>query len=123
MIRVYTNADVMTMNPEQPKATTFGTFENRFLGVGSDQFLRTIPGTMVEHIDLQGKTVIPGFIESHNHLSMYAATLLQLDCRAETVRDIETLKREVKTKASQTAPGQGFLALAMMTPLFLIADI
>jgi predicted amidohydrolase YtcJ len=70
MIRIYTNADVMTMNPEQPKATIFGTFKDRFLGVGSDQFLKTIPGTMVEHIDLQGKTVIPGFIESHNHLSM-----------------------------------------------------
>ena len=109
MIRVYTNADVMTMNPEQPKVTTFGTFKNRFLGVGSDQFLKTIPGTMVEHIDLQGKTVIPGFIESHNHLSMYAATLLQLDCRAETVRDIETLKREVKNKAIQTDSGQWIL--------------
>jgi predicted amidohydrolase YtcJ len=59
MIRVYTNADVMTMNPEQPKADIFGTFKDRFLGVGSDQFLKTIPGNMVEHIDLQGKTVIP----------------------------------------------------------------
>jgi predicted amidohydrolase YtcJ len=109
MIRVYTNGQVLTMNPLQPRVSVFGILHDRFFGVGSEKLLKNIPTEMVEHIDLGGRTVIPGFIESHNHLSMYATTLVQVDCRAEMNRDINELKKKIRVKADQTAPGQWVL--------------
>ena len=81
MDQIFLNGSVVTMDPEVPKATAFGIMDDRICAVGSDEEIRKWADSKTKVVDLDGKTVIPGFIESHNHLSSYAMTLLQADCR------------------------------------------
>ena len=48
-------------------------------------------GPSTKLVNVNGKTVLPGFIESHAHPLQDAAKLLQLDLRAEVTPDIESI--------------------------------
>lgn len=74
------NGTIYTMNEFQPKAGAVAAKDGRIVFVGSDAGARSWIGADTRVIDLQGKTVVPGFIESHGHLLGigYAAMRLNL---------------------------------------------
>lgn len=106
MMKVFRNGKVVTMNPAMPAASAFVVFKGRFLAVGSGDEINRWIEDGVEVVDLNGKTVAPGFIETHNHLSAYAMTLMEADCRSETNDRIEDVKIHLKEKAEKAKPGE-----------------
>ncbi|GGY40425.1 amidohydrolase [Streptomyces omiyaensis] len=60
-----TNANILTMDPDHPVARDLGIWRGRVVGV--DEAVTSLPAREV--VDLQGATVLPGFIDSHVHLS------------------------------------------------------
>jgi len=94
------------MNPAATDATAFVVVGDRFCGVGSDAEMRSLTDRQTEIIDLDGKTVVPGLIESHSHLSHYAVNLLQVDCRPETRQCIADVADAVGRRAAETETGQ-----------------
>jgi predicted amidohydrolase YtcJ len=104
--KIVVNANVLTMNSKAPLGTAFGICRDRFQAVGSEDEIQPLAGKNTEIIDLGGKTVVPGFIESHNHMSMYAATLLQADCSPSSNRNIADVKANIRQLAEETAPNQ-----------------
>ncbi|MFI8424081.1 amidohydrolase [Streptomyces sp. NPDC085479] len=60
-----TNANILTMDPDHPVAHDLGIWRGRIVGV--DEAVTALPARDV--VDLQGATVLPGFIDSHVHLS------------------------------------------------------
>src|SRR5262249_23503203 len=54
-------------------------------------------------VDLRGRTLLPGFIDSHCHLSRYGLAQLGVDCKARGVKSIDDLQRELAIKA-ETLP-------------------
>ncbi|MFF3425850.1 amidohydrolase [Streptomyces sp. NPDC002602] len=80
-----TNAHVVTMDPAHPVAHDIGIW--RGLIVGLDEAVTGLPAREV--VDLQGATVLPGFIDSHVHLAwtgLKAATPSVAPC--ERVEDV-----------------------------------
>jgi predicted amidohydrolase YtcJ len=62
---------VRTMEPARPTAEAVAVADGRILAVGTrDEVAAAAPGA-VEH-DLGGRTLLPGFIDAHNHLSIAA---------------------------------------------------
>jgi len=57
-------------------------------------------------IDLNGRTVLPGLIDSHLHLRKYALNLQRIDCETQTKADC--LQR-VQLKANEHKPGDWIL--------------
>ncbi|MFB6804207.1 amidohydrolase [Peribacillus butanolivorans] len=57
-------------------------------------------------IDLNGATLLPGFIDTHSHLFMYGEMLNFIDCRSPENKNIEDISQKVREKTIQTAPGQ-----------------
>ncbi|MBO0997459.1 amidohydrolase [Bacillus sp. SD075] len=57
-------------------------------------------------IDLNGATLLPGFIDTHSHLLMYGEMLNFIDCRSPENKNIEDISQKVREKSSQTDPGQ-----------------
>lgn len=66
----FTNGKIQTMDQKNPSAKTLVIKGSRIVGVGDETLLRNYPGIPVK--DLAGRTLIPAFIDSHNHLSSFA---------------------------------------------------
>lgn len=63
------NGIVHTMDPGGgPGATAIAVAGGTIAYVGSDEGARALAGPSTEMVDLGGKTVVPGFVESHGHL-------------------------------------------------------
>jgi predicted amidohydrolase YtcJ len=60
-----TNARFVTMDPAHPVAHDLGIWRGRIVGL--DEAVTSLPAREV--IDLQGATVLPGFIDAHVHLA------------------------------------------------------
>lgn len=60
-----TNGHILTMDPHHPVARDVGIWRGRIVGL--DGAVTALPAAEV--IDLQGATVLPGFIDSHVHLA------------------------------------------------------
>ncbi|MER8002520.1 amidohydrolase [Streptomyces sp. NPDC095613] len=60
-----TNARFVTMDPDHPVARELGIWRGRIVGL--DDAVTSLPAREV--IDLQGATVLPGFIDAHVHLA------------------------------------------------------
>ncbi|MFJ8655825.1 amidohydrolase [Streptomyces rochei] len=60
-----TNARFLTMDPGRPVAHDLGVWRGRIVGL--DEAVTSLPAREV--VDLQGATVLPGFIDAHVHLA------------------------------------------------------
>ena len=61
------NATVYTMDPRTPRAEAFAASGGRFVAVGSTSDIRNLAGKNTQTFDAKGMTVVPGFIDCHNH--------------------------------------------------------
>src|SRR5687768_8431015 len=61
------NARVITMNPRQSRADAFAIKSGRFLAVGSNADVRNLVRAGTPTWDAKGATIVPGFIDTHNH--------------------------------------------------------
>ncbi|MGO9604331.1 MAG: hypothetical protein ACLQAT_13210 [Candidatus Binataceae bacterium] len=69
---IYTNANVETMNEAQPAAQAVAIKRTSILAVGSNADVLAFKGPGTTVTDLQGATILPGFIDAHSHLMGYA---------------------------------------------------
>lgn len=61
------DAVVLTMDPDVLAASAFAVAGDRFVAVGSDAEVLALAGPSTAVVDLDGKAVTPGFIDSHSH--------------------------------------------------------
>jgi predicted amidohydrolase YtcJ len=66
--RVFTNADVITMNRDAPRAEAVAISGNQIVYVGTNAGAAAYIGENTTEHDLDGKTLLPGFISAHDHL-------------------------------------------------------
>lgn len=64
-------------------------------------------------IDLSGKTVIPGLIDSHNHMTLFGHNLGTLNFGPSHVHSIEELLTQLRQHASMKKPGEWIQAWAL----------
>ncbi len=65
--RLFTNAFFRTLNPATPTAEALASWQGRIVAVGSRADVDALVRPDTEVIDLDGSTVLPGFIETHMH--------------------------------------------------------
>ncbi len=65
---IYTGGDIVTVDDAQPSAEAVAIKDGRILAVGTrDDVLANHRGPETLVVDLQGKTLLPGFIDPHSH--------------------------------------------------------
>lgn len=99
------NANVITMNDEQPRAEAVAIKNGKIVGVGSNTEIRQMCSAQTECLDFGGKTVLPGFVESHNHVSAYSHIVLQIDCTLKSCKSIKDIVAAVKKRAESQPKG------------------
>jgi len=63
------NADIRTVDQNQNRAEAFAIKDGRFVAVGNNEDVLDLKGATTESINANGATIVPGFIDSHTHLS------------------------------------------------------
>ena len=63
------NADIRTVDQNQNRAEAFAIKDGRFVAVGNNEEVLDLKGATTESINVNGATIVPGFIDSHTHLS------------------------------------------------------
>ena len=61
------NAKVYTVDDRMPKAEAFAVRNGRFVAVGNSDEVKSLAGKGTEIFDAQQMTIVPGFIDCHNH--------------------------------------------------------
>jgi predicted amidohydrolase YtcJ len=99
-----TNAKIKTMNPNQPTAQAVAITKNQITKVGSNQDIEPLIGENTTVMDLEGKTVLPGLIDTHIHVADYGRCLMWLDL--SSAKSIADLQQLIKEKAKTVFSGQ-----------------
>ena len=102
-IWIVANANILTMNPEQPNAEAMAIKNNKILAVGDLKSVKQAAGSYYEYYDLEGMTVTPGFIETHDHILMHGSTLDYLDITPFTC---PTLKEALEKLGKEGKPNK-----------------
>lgn len=103
------NANIYTMDGTHSSATRVAIKDGKVIAFDEEAIRLKGPSTQL--LDLDNKTVLPGFIESHAHPIHYAANLLQLDLRAEITPDIDSILHAVRERAKVTPKGEWILGM------------
>jgi predicted amidohydrolase YtcJ len=72
-----TNANLITLDARRPRATAMLVQDGRITAVGSDRELLPLTPPTATRLDLAGKTVVPGFCDSHIHFLWYGSQLIR----------------------------------------------
>lgn len=75
---IITNAKVLTMDDAHPRAEAVALSGGRILSVGARAEVEALAGPSTRIIDAGGRTLLPGFVESHLHLVLGGNELTQL---------------------------------------------
>ena len=79
---IYYNGRIVTVSDARPIAEAVAIRGNHFLAVGSNQEVLRTADARTKKIDLRGRTVLPGLIDSHTHPIMAAPSYLDAHRRS-----------------------------------------
>jgi len=65
---IYTNGTIITVDPQESIAEAVAVKDGKILTVGSAEVVMATRGENTRVVDLEGKTMTPGFIDAHGHL-------------------------------------------------------
>ncbi len=109
------NAQILTFDPEQPRASAVAVAGDRILAVG-DAEVGSLAGPGTEVIDLDGATLIPGFNDTHAHMEREG--LKRLRPSLAGARGVADILDRVRAAAADTPPGQWVVTMPIGTPPF-----
>jgi predicted amidohydrolase YtcJ len=101
---LFTNARVVTCDTRRPFARAVAVRDDRIVAVDDGGAVPAEAGEATE-IDLGGRTVVPGFIDAHNHFACTAETFFAVDARPSSAGSIAELLVLIDHAAERTPPG------------------
>jgi len=110
--RIFLGGPILTVNPPG-EAQALAVKDGRILAVGTREAVLATQSTSTEIVDLQGKTLMPGFVEPHLHVASVASSLSQVDLLSEAPnQQLST----VLTRLTQALPASGWLQASGFDP-------
>ncbi len=101
------------MDPSQPIAEGIALYGNRIASVGGKKEILGLKTRKTEVIDCRGKTILPGFIDAHVHLTALAESLIILSLEPSAgVQSIADIQAKVLEASHQVPPGTWIRAAA-----------
>ena len=104
---VVLNAKVYTVDSRAPKAEAFAVKAGRFVAVGNTAEMKALIGKGTQAFDAKQMTVVPGFIDCHNHAPgevLLYEVIVGNPYVVEFVT-IDSIVDKLRSKAAQTPPG------------------
>ena len=104
---IVVNAKVYTVDPLTPRAQAFAIKAGRFIAIGSSDEIKALAGKRTQTIDAKQMTIVPGFIDAHNHAP---GTILLYEVLVGNPYDVEfvtiaSIVDKLRARARETPPG------------------
>lgn len=103
---VFTNGEVLTVDQNDSIAEAVAVKDHIIVAVGKNDEIEHYIGEETRVIDLEGKSLLPGFIDPHLHLTIYGTNLLGISCASPDINSLEDLFAEIKKRATSTPKGE-----------------
>jgi len=101
------NGNIITMDPQKPTATALAVKSYKVLAIGEEEEVVDLIPNAKKVIDLGGKTVVPGFIDAHTHLT--SAGVKAAHVQLGKVGSVEEAVQFLKDAASKYPKGEWIL--------------
>lgn len=103
---VVLNGDVITLDSRQSKAEAIAIQNGKIVAVGSNEEIRECIGKKTRVIDAKNKTIVPGFVDCHVHMTGFGRFLQTLDLR--NVESVKEMQRKLREYAEEN-PEKGWI--------------
>lgn len=103
---IFFNGEVITVDRLDSVADSVCVKGNKIIAVGNFHSLQHLIGPNTERIDLEGRSLLPGFNDAHLHLVLYGVNQLAISCKDPKIDSVEALLNALKEKAKTTPPGR-----------------
>src|SRR5213595_2876369 len=102
---VLVNGKITTLHRANPQARAVAIRDGRFQAVGEEREIIALAGPETRRIDLNGRRVIPGLIDSHMHV-IRGGLNYNMELRWDGVGSLADAMRLLKEQAARTPPPQ-----------------
>ncbi|GAH51752.1 unnamed protein product, partial [marine sediment metagenome] len=107
---IFINGTIIQMNPSNSTAEALAVKGDKIVAVGTNQSIQDLIGDNTRIVDLDGKTLLPGFYDTHSHFpSSGTVALFRVDCNSPpmgTMNEIGDIIVALKKRVQETAEGE-----------------
>jgi predicted amidohydrolase YtcJ len=104
---VLSGGNVYTVDEANPTATAIGVKDGKIIFVGDESGVAAYIGEETKVVDLAGKTITPGLIESHGHLMGLGWAEMNLDLSG--IKNYDEMVELVAEAVAEAEPGEWIL--------------
>ncbi len=97
--RIWTGGPILTMNDAAMRAEAVAERGGKIVAVGTKASVMKLEGSGTKVIDLEGRTMLPGFVDAHGHVVMGGLQALSANLLAPPdgeVKDIPSLQKTLR---------------------------
>ena len=101
------NGRIVTVDADFSVAEAVAIREDKFVAVGSNQQIQALAGTGTEVLDLEGKTVLPGFNDGHGHVTLtWGKKVDPIETKFRSAESIEEILDVLREKMETLGPDE-----------------
>jgi predicted amidohydrolase YtcJ len=100
---LYIKGNVVTVVNQQPRAEAIGVKDGIIVSVGKIKEVESMVNDATKVLDLTGKTILPGFIDSHAHIMGTGKNRLGVDL--SSVKTVKETLLKIQERVKETTPG------------------
>jgi predicted amidohydrolase YtcJ len=101
---IFHTGRIVTVDPQFRTVEAMAIRDGRITALGMNSDIVRLAGSGTEQIDLRGKTVLPGLIDSHVHAA--AASMYEFEQPVPDMESVEDVLRYFRARAETTEPGR-----------------
>jgi predicted amidohydrolase YtcJ len=98
------NGEVVTVDSEFSVREAVAIKDNKIIAVGTNEEILALSNEETDIINLDGRSILPGFIDAHAHLELYGTNMLGVN--GKEAGSIRELIEKLKEKAKNTPEGE-----------------
>ncbi|MEM7434300.1 MAG: amidohydrolase [Myxococcota bacterium] len=110
-LQVWRNGQVLTMDADGSEATALAIERDRIVAVGSDSDMAPFVERAAVVVDLDGATVVPGFIEAHGHFPGAGLAAVAADLNSPPIASVTSIEESIAAlqEVDRAQPGTDWL--------------
>jgi predicted amidohydrolase YtcJ len=108
---IYLGGPIVTMVSDGDVAEAIAMADGKIIAVGTQKDIMTMKGQTTKVVNLQGRTLMPGFIDAHSHVVQQALKFSVVNLDPKPIGDVETIadvQRKLRQRINErkAEPGQ-----------------